>query len=74
MIDEQLEFKIDGIPLGKETTQILINPCDQGHFGSSYCGNCHYPIPARNTLVDCPGCGYYFKGFRVASSTGGSDF
>lgn len=53
----------DGIQLTTEkehTTHRSVYICDQGHYGSTSCGNCHKSLDDKAYLGDCPSCGYAF--------------
>lgn len=58
----------------KGKTQRVISPCDQGHYGSTYCGHCNYSLKEEDSFSYCPKCKYEFVDSIVDYPIGGSDF
>jgi ADP-ribose pyrophosphatase YjhB (NUDIX family) len=46
----------------EKTYKIVVSVCDQGHYGSTHCGNCWADLE-KVTLIDsrCPKCGVLLK-------------
>jgi len=56
-----------------KTTNIEISPCDQGHFGSKYCGLYGQVLLLINYTEKCPSCGAFFQNTKILSGFGGHD-
>ena len=57
--------------------EVDCNPCDQGHYGSTYyyCSECH--CDCKGYVNKCPNCGVTFdkkSTFEVSPGSGSSDF
>jgi transposase len=47
--------------------------CDQGHYGSTTCGNCGADVTEH--LFQCPQCGFWFERDNdVSKNEGGQDY
>jgi rubrerythrin len=60
--------------LEQRTAKLLVYGSDQGHFGSSSCGNCSYTFKKDEPTNICPKCNYALTERDVSFNMGGSDF
>jgi len=66
------KVKVKAPKVTKATREVIA--CDQGHYGSTYCSNCHADV--ENHYKKCPKCGAIFikTNYDSGSWMGGSDF
>jgi len=65
------------VPVPQDVSEIItkrhIFICDQGHYGSTTCGNCGADV--EKYPFRCPQCGFWFERDNdVSYNEGGSDF
>lgn len=60
--------------LEQKTARLIVHVCDQGHFGSSSCGNCDYSFQRGEPTNICPQCKYVLTERNASFNMGGSDF
>lgn len=62
----------------EKVANIIVHTCDQGHYGSAWCGNCNTKLPDNigGTFPRyCPSCGIRLEKFVPdGANFGGSDF
>ncbi len=67
-----------GKPEEERTGTIETHVCDQGHYGSSTCGECGHDVSKLDPMpTHCPNCKIKFLPYSIDDVTynrGGSDF
>lgn len=65
LVDGNLEDRI---------AKVIVVPCDQGHYGFSYCGHCNYALDDKKRYDSCPECTYRLVGVETDIMPGGLEY